>query len=135
MTNTLSALALLVAALGPGASGDESLPGRDRNYTVAESNVEGTMWKGADGEGVTTFYFERGGVLAYTTHSGTWRNGTWRQDGEAIYLEMNKKYAEYHGVLRGDRMAGSAENVKGLRWQFDVNRLGPIPKEYLGSPR
>ena len=70
--------------------------------------------------------FERGGVLGYESRSGTFRNGTWKQKGNVVYLEMNNHYADYRGEIRGDRIIGDASNVKGMKWKWDVKRAGPI---------
>ena len=124
MTN---ALALLLAVLSP-AAGDEALPGRDGRYHFAPNEqVAGTMWRGETSPGgIFIVRFEHGGVLCYTSPNGTWRNGTWKQDGAAIYLEMNKRYAEYRGVLRGDRIVGEASNQPGARWTWTVKHAGRI---------
>jgi hypothetical protein len=131
MTNTLYALALALASLGPAASGDDALPGRGGDYDFADSDtVEGTVWKGETHPGqIFIVRFEKGGVLCYTSPSGTWRNGTWKQTGNAIYLEMNKKYAEYRGVMRGDRITGEASNIANSNWTWDVKRVGLIGSE------
>lgn len=125
MTNTLSALALLVAVASPGASGDEALPGRDGDYALESVIVEGTTWEGKTDFGPFTVRFERGGILSYRTSGGTFRNGTWRLKGDVVYLEMNNHYADYHGAIRGDRISGAATNVKGMNWKWEVKRTGP----------
>jgi hypothetical protein len=84
--------------------------------------VEGTTWSGTDGDGPMTFTFEPGGVLRYTYQAGTFRNGTWKQTGRSVYIEMNNKFAERRGTLRGNRLTGDAWNVQGLKWSFDVSR-------------
>jgi hypothetical protein len=128
---TIYPLALFVATLGPAAPGGDGIPGRDGSYELTGTeSVEGTMWRGETTPGaIFIVRFERGGILCYTSPSGTWRNGTWKQNGSAIYLEMNQKYAEYRGVIRGDRIAGEAGNVNGDNWTWDVKRDGPITKE------
>ena len=132
MTSTLSPLLLALASLAPAASGDDALPGRGGDYEFAGTeNVEGTVWKGETGPGQQIFIvrFERGGTLCYTSASGTWRNGTWKQTGNAIYLEMNKRYAEYRGVMLGDRITGEAANKVNASWKWDVKRVGLIGSE------
>ena len=131
MTSTLSPLLLALASLAPAASGDDALPGRGGDYEFAGTeNVEGTVWKGETRPGqIFIVRFERGGILSYTSPSGTWRNGTWKQTGNAIYLEMNQKYAEYRGVMRGDRITGEAGNVANANWTCDVKRAGLIGSE------
>jgi hypothetical protein len=131
MTGTLSPLLLALVSLGPAASGDDVLPGRGGDYEFAGTeNVEGTVWKGETRPGqIFIVRFERGGILCYTSPSGTWRNGTWKQTGNAIYLEMNQKYAEYRGVMRGDRITGEAGNRVNDQWTWDVKRVGMIGSE------
>jgi hypothetical protein len=132
MTSTLSPLLLALASLAPAASGDDALPGRGGDYQFAgTASVEGTVWKGETGPGHQIFIvrFERGGTLCYTSPSGTWRNGTWKQTGNAIYLEMNKRYAEYRGVMRGDRITGEGGNIANMQWTWEVKRAGTLASD------
>ena len=126
MRYALAALALLLATLAPAAPSDEGVPGRDGSYELAGSNVEGTMWEGNTDRGVFIVRFERGGMLCYTSPSGTFRNGTWTQNGNVILLEMNGHYADYRGEMRGDRILGEASNKPGMKWNWNVKRKGPI---------
>jgi hypothetical protein len=135
MTSALASLTLLLATLSPAAPGDEALPGRDGNYQIAGISVEGTMWEGQTDFGIFIVRFESGGVLGYTSGSGTFRNGTWQQKGNVILLEMNGHYADYRGVIRGDHIGGVAENVTGTHWKWDVKRKGPITKEEIDNIR
>jgi hypothetical protein len=128
MTHALSSLVVLLAALSPASSGDEVLPGRDGNYQLEGVNVEGTTWEGQTDFGVFVVRFERGGVLSYTSRTGTHRNGTWQQKGSVILLQMNNHYADYRGEIRGDRITGDAKNVTGTTWRWEVKRAGPISK-------
>jgi DNA-binding helix-hairpin-helix protein with protein kinase domain len=85
--------------------------------------LAGTVWKGFDSMGkAVTFRFLRDGTLDYTTPSGTFQNGTWKQTGGKVYIEMNQRYAEYTGVIRNTRINGEAKNVTGLRWTWNVQR-------------
>ena len=54
------------------------------------------------------FYFRVNGALHYKTPTGFHKNGTWKQNGRIIYMETNKKYAEYRGQISGGRMSGKA---------------------------
>jgi hypothetical protein len=110
-------------------SGDEAAPGRDGNYALAGCNVEGTMWEGKTDFGVFIVRFEPGGVLCYTSGSGTFRNGTWQQHGATILLEMNGHYSDYRGEIRSDHIHGDAINKVGQHWKWDVKRAGPITME------
>jgi hypothetical protein len=123
MTNTLSSVVVLLATLTTGVSSDDSVPERSGNYEFShETKVEGTTWEGRSNLGVFIVRFERGGVLSYTSPGGTYRNGTWRQLGNVIYLEMNNHYADYRGEIRGDRLVGEASNKVGAHWKWDVKR-------------
>src|SRR3954452_14857177 len=106
-----STLLLALVSLAPSAA-DDALPGRDGSYRLTGiDKVEGTVWKGETRPGALFIVrFEPGGVLCYTSPNGTWRNGTWKQEGPAIYLEMNQRYAEYRGKIEGDRIVGDAVN-------------------------
>ena len=123
MTNALSPLVLLLATLSPAASGDDPLPGRDGSYQFEGVSIEGTVWQGVFWPNDKVILrFERGGVLWYRYPGGVSREGSWKQNGNAIYLETVNKYAEYHAVLRGDRLIGSASNVTKLKWTFEMKR-------------
>lgn len=137
MTTAVPSVVLLFVTLAPAASGDDALPGRDGAYEFAGvATVEGTVWKGETNPGeVFIVRFEKGGILCYTSPSGTFRNGTWTQKGNAIYLEMNQRYAEYRGVLAGNRLTGTAGNITGLTWTWSVQRSGTIAAESLAAPR
>jgi len=84
-------------------------------------NIAGTRWAGADSDGDHYVYtFRPDGSLHYQSPSGFWKNGTWKQDGDRIYMETNKRFAEYTGVIRGNRMEGKAWNIKNHRWTWSA---------------
>jgi hypothetical protein len=87
-------------------------------------SVEDTVWSGSDtADGRLVLRFLKGGILDYSTATGTYRNGTWKQKGGSIYLEMNNKYAEYHGTMKGNEIAGKGGNRAGLKWTWTVKKL------------
>jgi hypothetical protein len=92
----------------------------------AESNevvpVDGTRWVGTNHEGALTLEFLVGGILRYTTANGTWTNGTWAQTANDITFEMNSRYAEYTGRIRGPTMSGTGRNRSGTRWEWEAAR-------------
>lgn len=99
--------------------------------------VAGTIWAGTDSDGTyTEYHFQVDGALHWNSTYGFWKNGTWRQDKNAIYMETNQKYSEYQGVITGTRMKGQAWNRKGHRWSWeadeilatDVSPPGVVPK-------
>src|SRR5262249_59064976 len=60
--------------------------------------------------------------LNYTTPTGTFLNGTWRQIGTVVLMEMNRHYADYEGFIAGDEIRGTASNVANLKWGWTVKR-------------
>ncbi len=85
--------------------------------------ISGTTWAGTDSEGdYYEFYFLSDGVLHYSSPSGFYKNGTWKLDGNSIYMEMNRKYSEYEGTLIGTKIQGSAKNIAGIHWSWSVSK-------------
>jgi uncharacterized protein (TIGR02996 family) len=89
---------------------------------IAHPKLTGTVWKGRDDDGFLILRFMDGGVLNYSQSSGTFQNGTWIQRGSAVVMETNNHYADYHGVIVGDRIRGLAHNIVRKRWAFSVAR-------------
>jgi len=123
---------LLAAALAllpsPGAA---LLPDPLPSDMTREIGIAGSVWSGeADGH-IFICRFEKGGILNYTSPTGTFRNGTWKQKDGSIYLEMNNKYAEYVGTIKGERIEGTAANVAGQKWTWHVKR---DPKMIASEP-
>jgi serine/threonine-protein kinase len=95
------------------------------NGSLLASSVAATAWDGKDVDGThIKFEFLRNGTLRYTMPSGTFSDGTWKQTGSDIYMEMNGKYAEYHGKVSGTHMSGNASNISGLKWDWSVEETG-----------
>jgi hypothetical protein len=87
-------------------------------YGTAPS-VTGSTWVGTDSDNDYYEYtFLASGVLQYKSPSGTWTNGTWKQDGDAIWFETNHRYSEYQGNISGTHMEGRAWNIKGRKWTW-----------------
>ncbi|MFL5328903.1 MAG: hypothetical protein ACJ8C4_08295 [Gemmataceae bacterium] len=87
------------------------------------ANIAGTQWSGPDSNGsFYTYYFERNGRLTYRSPSGTYRNGTWAQNCDMVYFEMNDGYCEHIGDIRGNTMRGLAGNVTGAMWLWDATK-------------
>ena len=85
--------------------------------------LAGTTWSGTDSDGAHyVFTFEPDGTLAYTSPTGSYRNGTWKQSGAAVSFEMNNHYSDYHGEIRGNTIAGRAGNVAGREWTWKVTK-------------
>jgi hypothetical protein len=122
-------LGVVLAVLGGTSRGPASSKA-PVNIAVAIRSIEGTEWSApADGAGVTnvTYFFERGGILVYRYNGRTFRNGTWRQEGNRVYFECNQKYRECRAALRGDRIEGDSWNVAGARWQTNLGRERGAP--------
>lgn len=101
------------------------LEGRHEGASPADSTVvplDGTRWSGTTVDGPITFEFLVGGILRYTTETGTYTNGTWQQLGNTLQFEMNGHYADYTGRIRGGRMSGSAHNTPGRSWEWEATR-------------
>ena len=82
-------------------------------------NLEGTVWAGNDTGERTVFEFLKGGVLKYTYSTGSFTNGTWKQDGNSIYMEINNKYIEYKGTIDCNTMSGEASRGSGTwAWKW-----------------
>jgi hypothetical protein len=125
-------MAISLIALGSAAANDDLPPGRDGGYELT-ANVEGTMWKGEADHVLFILRFEPGGVFSYAKGFTTYRNGTWKQVGNRIYLEWNpvkwlklrgESATHYRGEIRGDCIGGEASNERGERWNWNVKRAG-----------
>lgn len=92
---------------------------------VAEAEpvrLAGTVWAGPDSHGDHyEYHFIPSGELHYSSSSGFWKNGTWKQDGAKVYMETNNKYSERWGIISGRRMSGEAKNVTGAAWTWTAD--------------
>ena len=84
--------------------------------------LAGTTWLAQDVVGATVYEFLPTGVLKYSYNGSTFLNGTWRQSGSAVYMEMNNRYAERDAVIRGDSMSGTGHNTVGKTWTWTARR-------------
>jgi len=120
----LFASAVLLALRGPAAAGDGAAPA-DVTPATADLSIEGTTWvsqaEGPDRWNIA-YTFDTGGILVYSYNGTTYRNGTWTQDGDTIYLETNKKYRECKGTIRGDQIEADSWNVAGSKWKTSLTR-------------
>ncbi len=86
-------------------------------------SVSGTTWEGKDSDGeYSTYHFLSEGVLHYEIPSGFWQNGSWKQDGNKIYYEMNNKFSEQYGTIKGNKMKGTGHNIEGHEWTWKANK-------------
>jgi hypothetical protein len=96
-------------------------------------NVSGTTWVGTDSDGNYYEYsFQADGALHYKSPSGFWTNGTWKQDGDSIYMETNNKYSEYQGRISGTHIEGKAWNVKDKHWTWVADLRNTSPQSANG---
>lgn len=94
----------------------------DYKPAIAPS-VENTTWKGhGNKKKLLILYFKPKGILHYKSPTGFFKNATWKQTGNTIYFETNKKYAEYSGTIVGHTMKGKAHNVVDLKWTWKVQK-------------
>lgn len=88
-------------------------------------SLVGTTWVGPDTVhgGDWTAVFEPGGILYYSYVNGTYRNATWKQEGDVLYFEINKGFCENKCIIRGDVIEGDSWNIKGTRWKTYLTRV------------
>jgi hypothetical protein len=93
-------------------------------------SLEGTSWVGVDGTKQLKYemtfmsgnifqfsYYDEQGKKVLINGTGI-AQGTWRQSGNNVYMEVNNKFTERNGVINGDTMSGSAANKKGANWNW-----------------
>ncbi|MSQ93411.1 MAG: hypothetical protein EXR98_02520 [Gemmataceae bacterium] len=92
-------------------------------------DLRGTTWSGYNDavKANWTVLFEPDGTFNYSYGGASYHIGTWRAEGNSLYYETNKKYAEFQGVIQGNTIQGQGWNVAGLRWQILLNRV-PSPR-------
>ncbi|HLW64949.1 MAG TPA: hypothetical protein VKS79_06470 [Gemmataceae bacterium] len=94
----------------------------------AELNeLSGTSWEMIESGGERIIWnLEPNGVLSYKSNSGFWRNGSWKQIGDQLYLETNNKYYEAFGTIMGDHAEGGQFwNRAGLKGTWTGRRSEP----------
>ena len=126
-------LTLAVSLFMPSFAQNPMSPdGSAANSTVA--SVAGTTWVGTDSDGDYYEYtFQADGALHYKSPSGFWTNGTWKQDGDSIYMETNNKYSEYQGRISGTHMEGKAWNIKDKHWTWVADLRNTPPASANGA--
>lgn len=92
--------------------------------SVSRPRLAGTCWVGHSGRRSERYIFRYlpDGALNYASPSGLYQNGTWRQVGPVVLMETNRHYADYAGLVHGDRILGTAGNITGAAWRWDVRR-------------
>jgi osmotically-inducible protein OsmY len=86
------------------------------SWTIVESNGDKDI-----------FNFLADGTLSYSYQNGSYTNGTWKQDVDSIYIEMNNKFVEYNGRISGTHIEGIVSNVKGKTWTWTADMKSQTP--------
>lgn len=98
--------------------------------TRRSDELAGTIWRVMDTDGDNyMFEFRPDGILHYISPRGYFENGTWKQDGTAIYIETNKKFQERFGKLGKEGMEGIGKNTKNQSWNWTAVMVGNSLKE------
>ena len=88
---------------------------------VSRPRLAGTCWAGTDSRDCHYIWrYLPGGVLNYTSPSGTYQNGTWAQVGNHVAMETNRHYADCEGFVGGDEIRGKSHNITGLKWRWRI---------------
>ncbi|HEV3146235.1 MAG TPA: hypothetical protein VGZ47_20275 [Gemmataceae bacterium] len=87
-------------------------------------DLAGTSWEMTESSGEKiTWNLEPNGVLSYKSNTGFWRNGSWKQNGQELYIETNNKYYEAVGTVYGDQVDnGRFWNTAGLKGAWTGKR-------------
>lgn len=91
-------------------------------------DFRGTQWFGTTYEGkpwIIVFHVD-GRVTNTDNGSEHKYSGTWKATGNAVYMELHKKYYEFNGTVQGDVLDGDSRNVTGLRWKTTFRRVASI---------
>lgn len=71
------------------------------------------------------FFLREGGVLEYEKSGRQFSTATWMQSGDILYIEINRKYSQYKGVIKGNRIEeGEAQNIAGSEWTWEATKIG-----------
>jgi outer membrane biogenesis lipoprotein LolB len=107
------ALSLFVTAFAQNTSSANS----------AVASLAGTSWTVVESDGDNDiFNFLADGTLSYSYQNRSYTNGTWKQDGDSVYIEMNHKFVEYTGRITGTHIEGNASNVKVHHWTWTADK-------------
>ena len=90
------------------------------------ASIAGTTWHGMDLYISTLvpyqYTFQTDHVLQYSYQGSTYTNGTWRQEGDTVYMETNNHFSDRVGQITGNKMDGKGWNVKGQKWNWHATR-------------
>ena len=90
-------------------------------------DMTGTVWVSDESEaklGVIEYTFGEGGKLSWRSGTNTYTAGSWKQDGDTLYWEVNKRYVDYNTTFADGVFVGEAVNKNALKWKITLK-----PKE------
>lgn len=113
------------------------------NFALAQDakSIVNTLWRGIDNGRETEIKFLPNGRASYSYHNGvsvvSVDKVRWSQNGSNVYWEINDKFVEKKGQIKGDTLTGTAQNIKGAKWSFSyklvqasatqpVRKLSPV---------
>jgi hypothetical protein len=86
--------------------------------------LAGTTWTGQTAEGwEMTIEFVADGSMNVSYKQTSFNRASWKQEGDKIYYEMNTKYCEFDGKLKGNTIEGDSHNVAGKKWSTKLTRI------------
>jgi hypothetical protein len=114
--------ATLAASFAAPLAATEYLPDKGEVH-----DLTGTSWEMFESTGEKIIWnLEPNGVLSYKSNNGFWRNGSWKQTGDQLYLETNNRYYEAYGRIMGDQAEGGQFwNRAGLKGTWTGKRSEP----------
>lgn len=89
-------------------------------WVLGVVNLSGTTWTVPYENEMSKLFFRGDGVFCYVENGYYYENGTWTQDGTAVYMLINKS-VEYRGKITGNRMEGKARNDRAT-WNWSAVR-------------
>lgn len=98
---------------------------------VSRPCLAGTYWSGTSTvDGRNDWHLLPDGALQYGDGPDAvlYSDGSWRQVGNCVLVQMNDRYAEGEVFVAGDRLSGRGWNVAGERWRWNLKRT-PVPPE------
>lgn len=79
------------------------------------------------------------GDLSSPTEWSQWfENGTWQQTGNEISIEINNSFSEKRGIIKGNKIEGTAKNKVGATWTWVLylieGKPGSVDKDSQVKP-